>query len=84
MSLVRWCGPCRLLEPRLETAVASKKGSVHLAKVDVDEQDAIAARYDVTSLPTVYAFKNGQATDHFIGLKDEDIVQAFVSKAAAE
>lgn len=55
---------------------------MHLAKVDIDEQDAIAAKYDVTSLPTVYAFKKGQPTDHFIGLRDQDVVQAFVSKAA--
>ena len=80
--ILSWCGPCKLLEPRLETAIASKKGAVHLAKVDIDEQDAIAAKYNVTSLPTVFAFKKGKVTDQFIGVKDQDIVHAFVSRAA--
>ena len=82
--LDRWCGPCKILEPRLEIAVGGHKDSVHLAKVDIDEQDSLAAKYNVTSLPTVYAFRNGQPTDHFIGVRDQDVVQAFVAKAASD
>lgn len=66
--------------PRLETAVGATKGAVHLAKVDVDEQEQIAAEYNVTALPTVVALKNGKIVDQFIGLKDEDLIQSFVEK----
>ena len=80
MSINRWCGPCKILVPRLETAVGSTNGKVHLAKVDVDEQEAIAAEYNVTALPTVVAVKNGKVVDQFVGVKDDDIIQAFVQK----
>lgn len=66
--------------PRLESAVGSSKGRVHLAKVDVDEQESIAAEYNVSSLPTVVAIKDGKVVDQFIGVKDDDVIRAFVQK----
>ena len=66
--------------PRLETIIGSTKGKVHLAKVDVDEQESLASKYDVTALPTVIAVKNGKVVDQFVGVKDDDVIQAFVDK----
>lgn len=66
--------------PRLETAIGAMKGKVHLAKVDVDEQEGLAGDFDVTSLPTVIAIKDGKKVDQFIGVQDEDVIRAFIAK----
>lgn len=81
-----WCGPCKLLTPRLETLIGSKKGeaSVDLAKVDIDELDELAAEYNVMSVPSVFALKKGVVVDSFVGLKDEDQLEAFLTKALSK
>ncbi|KAK7494425.1 hypothetical protein BaRGS_00014317 [Batillaria attramentaria] len=73
-----WCGPCKLLGPRLETIVAGEQGKVVVAKVDIDENVELAMRYNVQSVPTVYGVKNGKIVSSFIGLKDDDEIKSFV------
>ena len=74
-----------MLTPRLETAIGSQSGSgVDLAKVDVDELEKIAGDYSVSSIPAVYAIKNGKILDQFIGLKDDDQLKTFIDKALAK
>ncbi|MEQ1671792.1 MAG: thioredoxin domain-containing protein, partial [Hyphomicrobium sp.] len=58
-----WCGPCKQLTPLLEKVVRSYGGKVRLVKINVDENQAIAAQLRVQSLPTVYAFRDGQPLD---------------------
>ncbi|KAI1293526.1 Thioredoxin, mitochondrial [Halotydeus destructor] len=79
-----WCGPCKLLMPKLETIVGGKNNKIHLAKVDTDEQEELAEKYKVKALPTVIAFKDGKVTDQFTGLRDDDQLRAFVEKLAGE
>jgi putative thioredoxin len=62
-----WCGPCRTLTPALEAAEAARGGQVALAKVDVDANQALAARYRVQGIPAVKAFRDGQVIDEFVG-----------------
>jgi putative thioredoxin len=62
-----WCGPCRTLTPALEAAEAERGGEVVLAKVDVDANQALAARYRVQGIPAVKAFRDGQVVDEFVG-----------------
>ncbi len=73
-----WCGPCRTLGPILEGVVAATDGKVELAKVDVDANPGIAASFQVQSIPAVYAIKDRQVVDHFIGALPEHQVKAFV------
>nr|ABX75495.1 thioredoxin 2 [Lycosa singoriensis] len=79
-----WCGPCKLLEPRLENIIGSRNNKVHLAKVDIDANAELAMKYDVQAVPHVVGFKNGQAQSSFIGLKDEDQIESFVDKLIGE
>lgn len=74
-----WCGPCRTLGPILERAV-EESGEVELVKVNVDENPAVSAAFQVQSIPAVYALKNRQVVDGFIGALPESQVQAFVSR----
>ena len=77
-----WCGPCKQLGPALEKAVNDAKGAVKLVKVNIDENPEIAQQLRIQSIPTVYAFKDGQPVDGFMGALPDSQVQAFVSQLA--
>ena len=77
-----WCGPCKTLMPMLEAEVARHKGRVRLAKVNIDENQMIAAQLRVQSVPTVYAFYQGQPVDAFQGAIPQSQVKEFVTKLA--
>ena len=73
-----WCGPCKQLGPLLEKVVNEAKGAVRLVKVNIDENQEIARQLRIQSIPTVYAFKNGQPVDGFMGAIPESQIRAFV------
>jgi len=75
-----WCGPCKTLGPALEAAVTRAGGKVRMAKVDVDRNQSIAAQLRIQSLPTVYAFWQGQPIDGFQGALSGSEVEAFVAR----
>jgi putative thioredoxin len=78
-----WCGPCKQLGPALEKAVAAAKGAVKLVKVDVDKNPRIAGQLRVQSIPTVYAFVDGQPVDGFMGAVPDSQLKAFIDRLAA-
>lgn len=73
-----WCGPCRTLGPIIEQVVDGTGGKIVLAKVNVDENPAISQAFRVQSIPAVYALKDGQVVDGFMGAYPEHEVQRFV------
>ncbi|HEY8093220.1 MAG TPA: thioredoxin [Acidimicrobiales bacterium] len=74
-----WCGPCRTLGPILERVTDATNGQVVLVKVNVDENPQVAAAFRAQSIPAVYALKDGQVVDSFIGAHPEDAVTQFVA-----
>ena len=74
-----WCGPCKQLGPSLEKAVTEANGAVKLVKVNIDENPEIAQQLRIQSIPTVYAFKDGQPVDGFMGALPDSQVAAFVA-----
>ncbi|MBK0400733.1 co-chaperone YbbN [Limibaculum sp. M0105] len=77
-----WCGPCKTLGPALEQAVNAARGAVRMAKVNVDENQMVAGQLRVQSIPTVYAFFQGQPVDGFQGAVAPSEVKAFVERLA--
>ena len=75
-----WCGPCKTLGPMLEKAVLASKGAVRMVKVNIDDNQEIAAQLRVQSIPTVFAFHKGQPIDGFQGALPNSEIDAFVSK----
>jgi putative thioredoxin len=75
-----WCGPCKTLGPMLEDAVTRAKGAVRMAKVNVDEAQMIAGQLRVQSIPTVFAFFQGQPIDGFQGAVPQSEIEAFVDR----
>ena len=75
-----WCGPCKQLTPVLETVVNKKKGKVILAKINVDENQGIAAQLNIQSIPTVYGFVDGKPIDAFHGAQPESKIELMINK----
>ena len=75
-----WCGPCKQLTPILEKVVTEAGGAVRLVKVDVDRAPDISAQLQIKSIPTVYAFRDGQPVDGFQGALPESQVKAWVDQ----
>ncbi|SMP01160.1 thioredoxin family protein [Shimia sagamensis] len=75
-----WCGPCKTLGPALEAAVTAAGGAVKMAKINVDENQGIAGQMRVQSIPTVYAFWQGQPVDGFQGALPGSEIEAFVAR----
>lgn len=78
-----WCGPCKTLGPMLEAAVRAAGGKVKMVKVDVDKNQRIAAQLRIQSIPTVYAFWQGQPVDGFQGAVPASELKAFIDRTAA-
>ncbi|MCR9233715.1 thioredoxin [Gimesia chilikensis] len=75
-----WCGPCQQLAPMLENVINEFQGKVQLAKINIDEQQGLAAAFRVQSIPTVVAFLNGQPVDHFQGILPEESLREWVTQ----
>ncbi|MHA7885242.1 thioredoxin [Nitratireductor rhodophyticola] len=78
-----WCGPCKQLTPIIENAVRAAGGKVKLVKMNIDEHPAVAGQLGVQSIPAVFAFKDGQPVDGFMGALPESQVKAFIEKLTA-
>ena len=74
-----WCGPCKQLTPILENLVNKKNGKVILAKINVDENQGIAAQLNIQSIPTVYGFVDGKPIDAFQG-RSESKIEIMINK----
>lgn len=71
-----WCGPCKMLAPVIEELAAQYEGKVVVGKVDVDDQQELAIRYGIMSIPTVVLFQKGNEVDRKVGLlPKEDFCQ---------
>lgn len=75
-----WCGPCKTLGPALEAEVNAAGGAVKMVKINVDENQQIATQMRVQSIPTVYAFFNGEPVDGFQGAQGPAQIKEFVGK----
>jgi thioredoxin 1 len=75
-----WCGPCRMLAPVVEELAKEMSGKITVAKLNTDQSVATAAEYEITSIPTIIIFKDGQLKKRIVGLKDLDTLKKSVSE----
>ena len=78
-----WCGPCRALGPVIESLSEDFAGRVRVAKVDVDANQEVAARYGIRSIPTVILFDKGQIVDTFVGVRPKGDYAAALERTVA-
>ncbi|MBX7490889.1 thioredoxin [Helicobacter turcicus] len=72
-----WCGPCRMIAPVIDKLAEEYSGKVKICKVNTDEQQVLASKFGIRSIPTIYFYKNGEKVDEMIGASNE---QAFKDK----
>jgi len=78
-----WCGPCKQLTPTIEKVIKGTRGAVKLVKINIDENQELAAQLRIQSIPTVFAFAAGRPVDGFAGALPESQVKAFVDRLLA-
>lgn len=79
-----WCGPCKQLMPRLEKAVKAAEGKVKLVKINTQDHNGVASQLGVRSIPAVYAFKDGQPVDGFMGAQPDTALKEFIDRLTGE
>jgi thioredoxin len=78
-----WCGPCRLMAPILDKVAARYKGRARVGKVDVDENQSLAAKFGVMSIPTMFLFKEGQILEQVVGTTSEENLAKLIERHAS-
>jgi thioredoxin 1 len=73
-----WCGPCRMLGPAIEELAEELEGQAVVAKINVDENQGLAARYGVMSIPALFILKDGEVVKNFVGVQSKDILKQSV------
>lgn len=77
-----WCGPCKMIAPALEEISEELAGKVTVAKLNIDENPELAARFGVRSIPTLMIFKNGEVADIKVGAAPKTALASWISSAA--
>ena len=78
-----WCGPCHAVAPVLDRIVEERAGEVKLVKVNIDEEQALAQRYGIASIPTMILFKNGEPTAAAVGAQPKGAIERSLGLADA-
>jgi len=78
-----WCGPCRTLTPILEQETAARDGAVELVKVDVDANPGLSARFGVSGIPAVKAFRGGRVVAEFVGVRSPAALRTWLDDLLA-
>ncbi len=76
-----WCGPCRMVGPIIEEIAQEYAGKIHVGKVNVDEQGALASQFAIVSIPTVILFRDGKPVEKIIGARSFDDYADMIDKA---
>lgn len=75
-----WCGPCKMLTPTIDELHTELEGKAKVGKVNVDENQEIAAQYGVMSIPTVIIFKDGEVVEQFVGVQPKNVYIDAINK----
>lgn len=75
-----WCGPCRRMGPIIEELAEDLKGKAGVAKLNTDDNQAIAVRFNINAIPTILVFKDGVLVDQLVGLRPKDALLEYIGK----
>lgn len=76
-----WCGPCRMIAPIIEELSAEFVGKATIAKLDIEKAQEVTAEFQVTSIPTIILFKDGNEVKRIVGLRDKDTLKSLIGAA---
>ncbi len=75
-----WCGPCKQMGPIVESVADETSNSINIFKVNVDEENNLAMKYGISSIPTLVFLKNGEVVRNLVGLRDKEELIEFINK----
>jgi thioredoxin 1 len=75
-----WCGPCRLIAPIVEELATQYAGKLKVLKVDVDQEQSLAIRYGIMSIPTLLLFKGGRVVEQIVGAQSRNVIEERVRR----
>ena len=78
-----WCGPCKMISPVLDELATEYEGRIKIAKVNIDEQQGLAAQYGIRAIPTLLLFQQGQVAEQIVGLKSKRDLKLSFDRVAA-
>ena len=78
-----WCGPCKMISPILDELADEYEGRARIGKVNIDEQQGLAAEYGVRAIPTLLLFDKGQVADQIVGLRSKRDIKASFDRVTA-
>ena len=78
-----WCGPCKMISPMIEEIAADYEGKAKVGKINIDNESEIAARFNVSSIPTLMVFKNGAEEKRFVGVTQKALLAEALDAASA-
>lgn len=78
-----WCGPCKMIAPILDELAADYEGRVRIGKINIDEDQNLAAEYGVRAIPTLLLFKNGQVSEQIVGLRSKRDLKSSLDRVLA-
>jgi thioredoxin 1 len=78
-----WCGPCKMIAPLLDELADEYDGKIKIGKVNIDEQQALAAKYGIRAIPTLLLINNGQVAEQMVGAKSKRDLKASLDRVAA-
>jgi thioredoxin 1 len=76
-----WCGPCKMIAPILDELASEYNGKVKIGKVNIEDQQDLAARYGIRAIPTLLIFKGGQVAEQIVGLKSKRDLKTMLDRA---
>ncbi|WOO38358.1 thioredoxin [Anaerocolumna sp. AGMB13020] len=75
-----WCGPCKMVSPIIDQVAEEKKDSIKVGKINIDEEEELAARFRIMSIPTLVVIKDGKVVDSTVGVKPKNAILSLLSK----
>jgi thioredoxin 1 len=75
-----WCAPCRMMAPVLNEVATELEGSSHVGKVNIEQYQSLAQKFQVRNIPTLILFKNGKEINRFVGVKNKEFLLLEISK----
>lgn len=78
-----WCGPCQMLAPVLDQSAGELAGQVKIVKLNVDDAQELVGQFDITGVPTLKLFRDGQAVDEVVGMPSPGALRRWLQQAAA-
>jgi thioredoxin 1 len=78
-----WCGPCRMVSPIVEEIALDYEGKIKVGKINTDENQQVASRYGIMSIPTLMIFKDGEVKERIVGAQPKDAIVSKVDKVLA-